>query len=102
LASVRRLLNVTTGSGDVEAEVDSVLEQVSVETASGDVVLVLPESAGGRLDVVTASGSITTRLPLALQQATRRRLAGVMGPGRGAVAIHTSSGDIQVTSAGER
>jgi DUF4097 and DUF4098 domain-containing protein YvlB len=95
-------VDVRTASGDVTASVRQALERVSVETTSGDVEVSLPDPPLGRLEVVTASGEVTAQVPMALEQATRRRLVGVMGAGPATVAIHTSSGDVQVNLASDR
>ncbi len=102
LGNASGVTDVVTASGDVVAHIEQALQRVSVETTSGDVSLELPDSPAGRLDVVTASGEVTAKLPMTLEQATRRRLVGVMGPGPATVAIHTSSGDVHVGLASER
>jgi lia operon protein LiaG len=102
LAATTGRLGVATASGDVDARIESPLEAVSVETTSGDVSLGLPEPAQGRLEVVTASGDIVARGSMTLEQANRRRLVAVLGPGAATISIHTASGDVHVGPAGER
>lgn len=102
LTGVAGRLGIATGSGDVDAGIEEPLQRVSVETTSGDVALTLPDPPRGRLEVVTASGEMTARLPMSLEQATRRRLVGVLGPGPATIAIQTASGDVRVTVAGDR
>jgi hypothetical protein len=66
------------------------------------VILGLPDPAQGRLEIVTASGDIVARVPMTLEQANRRRLVGVLGPGSATIAVHTASGDVHVGLASER
>ena len=102
LGSATGRLGVATASGDVDARVEGELQNISIETTSGGVSLGLPDPARGRLEVVTASGDIVARIPMTLEQANRRRLVGVLGPGAAVVSIHTASGDVLVGPAGER
>lgn len=92
---------VSTASGDVQASLES-MGNISVESASGDVELTLPGKPKGRLEITTASGEVSARVPMTLERATRRQLEGILGPGDGLVAVHTSSGDVRVAVASQR
>jgi hypothetical protein len=89
-------LTVSSSSGDVSATVQGVMQQIAIETTSGDVDLRLPVTLAGKLEVRTSSGEVEAQVPMTLERATRRQLDAVLGPGSPTTSIHTSSGDVLI------
>jgi DUF4097 and DUF4098 domain-containing protein YvlB len=89
-------LEVSSSSGDVSATVQGVMQQIAIETTSGDVDLRLPATLAGKLEVRTSSGEVEAQVPMTLERATRRQLDAVLGPGSPTTSIHTSSGDVLI------
>jgi DUF4097 and DUF4098 domain-containing protein YvlB len=88
---------IETASGDIDVRIDSSPRYVNVRSSAGDVSLSLPESAGGLLDLQTATGTIRVKSAVEVEIMNRNRLTGRLG-GRGTVAIRTSSGDITLAA----
>lgn len=84
-------LTLKTASGDVNMSLARASEDAAVVTASGDVVLTLPENADITLEYSTASGDFTTSLPMTASNHTY-----ISGTGAGHMKITTASGDISV------
>jgi hypothetical protein len=75
--------------------------EVFLASSSGDVdVLVLP-GAGYQLDVATDLGTMQLRLPLQVEDLTRRHVSGRFGDGKGRLRVVTATGDIRITLANE-
>jgi DUF4097 and DUF4098 domain-containing protein YvlB len=96
-ASSDTLLTEST-SGDQTLDLATAPRRVASQSTSGDIELALPASSGGQLDVETSSGAIAVTSPLKVDSASRKHLAGSLG-GPGSTWVHTSSGDIKVSSA---
>ena len=73
--------------------------RVRITSSSGDVILGLRPDAGYHLDLATDMGAIRVRLPLVVEDITRRHLAGRMGDGRGQLQVVTATGDIRISLA---
>lgn len=94
-------VNADTTSGDISLELESVGGEMSVESTSGDVTLVVPSSAAFDLNATSTSGDIDSELPITIDGSRRSRgrgdsLEGVVGAGGPAVEIRTVSGDIRL------
>ena len=89
-------LRVSSSSGDVTGAVQGEIQNIAIETTSGDVDLKLPENLRGRLEVRTSSGEVEAHLPMTLERATRRQLDAVLGAGSQTTSVHTSSGDVVI------
>jgi len=96
-ASSDTLLTEST-SGDQTLDLVTVPRRVASQSTSGDIELALPADSGGQLDVETSSGAIAVTSPLKVDSMSRKHLAGVLG-GAGSTWVHTSSGDIKVSTA---
>jgi hypothetical protein len=88
--------DLTTSSGDVLLRVAGSEGEVKVGSSSGEVEIVIYGGDSVELDLRTSSGSITSKLPLVVKEATRKRLHGISGDGDLKVNVTTSSGDIRV------
>jgi hypothetical protein len=89
-------VGVQTGSGNVTLELQSVVQQLDVETGSGDVSVVALPSTSARLDIETGSGDIESDFPLAVTRSGRHHLTGTIGDGKGRVSIGTGSGEVRL------
>jgi DUF4097 and DUF4098 domain-containing protein YvlB len=87
---------ILTSSGDVEFYVTADEGEVTLRTSSGDVDVVLYDGDSVELDIATSGGSITTKVPITVKEASRRRLHGISGDGAWKLTISTSSGDVSV------
>lgn len=95
-----RAIHIETSSGDVDLEMVGHLERVDVRAGSGEIRTWMTGVRGCTFDLSTSSGRLDVAVPIKLQQATRRRVRGVLGDGAAPVTLTTSSGDIDVR--GER
>ena len=86
-----RKLDIGAASGSVWCDLDTVPESAKIDTASGDVTVILPENAGFRMNVDTASGKINSGFSLLQDGKTY-----VSGAPRGYLDINTASGDIEI------
>jgi hypothetical protein len=90
-------LEVDTGSGGVRVELQSEPAEVVLDTGSGPVELVVPESINARLAADTGSGGIEADLDdFEVFERDRDRLVGQFGAGVGRISIDTGSGRIRV------
>ncbi|HEY7682659.1 MAG TPA: DUF4097 family beta strand repeat-containing protein [Gemmatimonadales bacterium] len=87
-------LDLESGSGSIRAELTSGFERLSVETASGDVTVRLPDGTGAELDLDTGSGDFTIDVPVTLLKRSESSLRGRIGDGNARIHIETGSGDI--------
>lgn len=90
-------ISAATTSGDMVITVDSSLDgEVRLASVSGDVELEIPDDSEISLEATTASGDIDCGLELEERNQTSRRLTGRLGQGRIPVSIKTTSGDISI------
>lgn len=68
----------------------------NLETASGDVLLAIPEAAACAIDVRTSSGGIDCRLPLEARETGPHSLKGVLNRGGGLIQVETASGSVSL------
>jgi DUF4097 and DUF4098 domain-containing protein YvlB len=87
---------VSTSSGEIEFYAQADEGTVSLRSSSGDVDVVVRDGESIELDIGTSSGTIDTKVPLVVEEASRKRLRGRMGEGRWKLNIVTSTGDISV------
>lgn len=87
-------ISLETGSGSVRATLRGALEQLHVDTGSGDVTIHLPEGLGATVDLGTGSGEFTVDFPLQMTRKSEGNLRGQLGDGHGRIEIETGSGDI--------
>ncbi len=66
-------------------------------TTNRSITVAVPDGAGGRLEAATVNGSIQSDLTLeSTGRATRRRLQGRLGKGRGSLELSTVNGSIHL------
>jgi DUF4097 and DUF4098 domain-containing protein YvlB len=70
---------------------------VEVKTASGDIDVALYGNDSVELDISTMQGTITSKIPIIVKEASRRHLVGVSGAGALKLKLETSSGSVSVT-----
>ena len=88
--------DIGTSSGDVRFHTNSEQGIISIDTSSGDVELVVYNTDSVELDLRTSTGMMRTKLPLVVEDASRRRLIGQAGDGALKIDVSTTSGDISI------
>ena len=99
VTGVRAKINAETFSGNVMLDVAtaSELPSLSGETFSGDIRLKLPDSASGRVEFNSFSGSVESDLPIAMKSNRKRNVSGDIGSGNGpTLTFKTFSGDLRI------
>ncbi len=82
---------------DKAASAESLLRGMRIEIAGEGLRVDVPDGAGGRLEAATVNGSIQSDLTLeSTGRATRRRLQGRLGKGRGSLELSTVNGSIHL------
>ena len=92
-------IEAQTFSGDIELDVASSkqLQDMDVETFSGDIRARVPGNASGRLEFDSFSGSVESDLPISMTSNRRRNVRGQIGSGSGPMLkFHTFSGDLRI------
>jgi DUF4097 and DUF4098 domain-containing protein YvlB len=98
------LLETRDGAVVVRAERDTVmLEDWSVRTGDGSVVVELPEGFAAQIDAETQDGTVRTDLPVSgasegERRESRRTLRGTLGAGGKTLKLRTSDGSIRLRS----
>lgn len=67
-----------------------------LESRSGGITLDVPSSASFRLHARTSSGSVSTDLPIAIEEQTGKEIRAQIGKGQARVEANTSSGAIRI------
>jgi DUF4097 and DUF4098 domain-containing protein YvlB len=84
--------SINTGYGTLTGEGDH-----RFSTVNGSITVLVPEGTGGRLEAQTVNGSVDSDLRLeSSERATRRRLVGRLGQGRGSLKLETVNGSIRL------
>lgn len=96
VAAARILLD--TGSGSVRLGLDSDVEDLAIDTGSGDVTVYVPASLGAEFSAETGSGGIDADVPIQISRKSRDSMRGRLGDGRGRVYLETGSGSIRLAS----
>jgi len=84
-------IEVDTGSGEVTLDLRETPFELGVDTVSGDVTLLLPESTGFVLEYDSVSGDFDCALPVSYQKGEY-----VCGAGGAKFEIDTTSGDLKI------
>jgi DUF4097 and DUF4098 domain-containing protein YvlB len=71
-------------------------DRIDIDTGSGNVTLVVPESFGAQVEVETGSGDIDLGFPVQARRLERDHFVGTIGDGRGSVTIGTGSGGVRL------
>lgn len=93
------LVTVDAGSGGVELQLDSVVDDASVETGSGGVTFRVPAAQGGTVDIDTGSGGIQTDFPVSMTRFQRNHINGRIGDGSARIRIEAGSGTVRLLKA---
>jgi DUF4097 and DUF4098 domain-containing protein YvlB len=89
--------DIGTSSGDVSLRCHSDKGLLKVDTSSGDVDIALYATESMKVDLRTSTGAIRTKVPLVVEEASRRRLLARAGTGGDLVIdVSTASGDINI------
>lgn len=83
-----------SGSGEIVVDLTGALENLVIDTGSGDVSVSIPRGTGAELSVETGSGEIESNLAVETQYRKRNELVGRIGNGRGSIRIETGSGTV--------
>jgi len=84
-------LDIDTASGIVYAELEKLPGEVEIDTASGSVTLLVPDSGGFTLDYDSGSGDLDCAVPVMMRGSEY-----VYGDGSCAISVDTASGDLTV------
>lgn len=88
-----------TGSGSVGLLLDSDIENLAVESGSGEIEISVPRGFGAEVSMETGSGSLETEMPIEIRKKSRNELHGTIGDGRGKLSLETGSGSIVIRNA---
>jgi len=88
-------LSTLTGNVKIQTELDSPRDYF-VETTSGSITFLIPETSSGVLNIETQSGDIQTEMPVTIKSISRNRLEGEFGRGGPKITLSSSSGDVIV------
>ena len=92
-------IDAQTFSGNIELDVTSAkqLQEMDVETFSGDIRARVPPNASGKVEFSSFSGSVDSDLPISMRSSRRRNVSGEIGTGGGpTLKFHTFSGDLRI------
>lgn len=102
VASAAGAVDLRSTSGEVSVVLRAPLARASASSTSGSVELGLPPGLDATLELSTTSGDIECDVPVILLGHGRQHLNAKYGRGGAVVKARTVSGDIHVTSGGER
>jgi len=88
--------DVNTSSGDINLGLDGGEGDIIINTSSGEVEIVMYGGDAYEVDISTGSGSISSRIPLTVRDASRRKLSGRYGDGGFSLSVDTASGSVSI------
>ncbi|SYZ72667.1 exported hypothetical protein [Candidatus Zixiibacteriota bacterium] len=90
-------IDIITQSGTVRvrSELDS-RKEYYVETTSGTIDFLVPETSSGSVRIETVSGAIETRLDMTARVSSRTKFTGEFGKGGPKISLMSMSGDIVI------
>ncbi len=89
-------VSIDVGSGDIELGFTTDPGDISIDSGSGSVRLLLPAASGATLEIETSSGDIESAFQITTTRIARDAVRGSFGDGRGRIAIETGSGDVNL------
>jgi DUF4097 and DUF4098 domain-containing protein YvlB len=89
-------IDLDAGSGGIDLDVLSALEDLRIDSGSGPVTLRLPASLSADVDIETSSGGIDSDFPIQTTNFRRHRLSGRIGDGRGRIRVESGSGSVRL------
>jgi DUF4097 and DUF4098 domain-containing protein YvlB len=93
-------VNVESTSGDVRVGLRAPLTLGRIASSSGDLAVKLGPGIGCALEIRTSSGTLDVAAPVQIGEVNRHALTAKFGNGTAPLTLHTTSGDIHVTSGG--
>lgn len=85
---------VDTTSGDIDVQLDKILNDVNLKSVSGEVQMTVPESEAFSVSFSTTSGDIQSTKELSVEKMSDRKLVGSTGNAEFVLDVTTVSGDI--------
>jgi hypothetical protein len=89
-------IRARTSGGDVDLELVGANRGISATSSGGDVVVRMPKSTSGAVDVATSGGSVSSDLPVTATRLSESKLNGTVNGGGEAIRVRTSGGDIKL------
>ena len=89
-------LDADVSSGELEIQMDRLLDDVSLDVSSGSIELNLPEDADFTLNGKISSGDISSDFQLENKEESDNRLRGKHGSGKYEINLDVSSGNIKI------
>ena len=88
-------LTTTTGSVEVQTNLDCIRDSF-VETESGNIHLMIPETSSGQLKIASDMGNIKTEIPISVKSMSKNKLVGEFGTGGVKINLISTTGDVTV------
>jgi lia operon protein LiaG len=92
-------IKLDSGSGNVDLDLRSDVDDVLIDSGSGDVTIHIPDALGAELDIDTGSGGVDSEIPITLTHRSKDHLTGRIGDGRGRIRIDSGSGEVRLVRA---
>ena len=89
-------LSVSTGSGNIELDLLSDVDQVDLSTAVGNVILAIPDDLGATVELETFNGNVTTEFLVTNPDEDDDIVEVTLGDGVGQIHVDTTSGSVQL------
>jgi len=80
----------------VNLALKTTVDQLKVDTGSGNVTIAVPGTLSAQVAIETGSGDITTDFPIQVRKTGGDELIGTIGSGTGHIDIDTGSGDVKL------
>jgi len=88
-------VDVYNESGDINIRTELNSEKdYLVETIAGSIRFMIPDVAGGEVNMLSGSGNIDTQIPISIDSFSRDRISGTFGQGGPKISLETTSGNI--------
>ncbi len=90
-------VTLKNSTGDALLRMNEVIDDMNIETSTGDVnVIIKEEPANLEVDLSASTGDMTTNLELSYDRKSEHEIEGSKGSGGPEVYVHSSTGDISV------
>lgn len=97
VASTRtKRMAIDAGSGSIHLDLASDIDDLSIDSGSGDTDVKVPHDLGARLSLETGSGGFDVDLPISHLHRDQGEMSGIVGDGHGKIVIETGSGTISL------
>jgi len=88
-------LTTATGSVSIQTSLDD-SRGFFVETESGSINLLIPETASGILDIKSETGEIRSEIPISIKSLSKKQVVGEFGYGGVTISLSSVTGDVTV------